>query len=145
MRLAVLFAIAATGSGCLGHTARERRESGGVALAAGAAMVVGGVLLARESQRQEGFDGLPEALGADVLFLAGVPTAAIGGFNVLSSFGPDQVVTEDRPLPLEAAEQRDAACATWQSNRDQERDPARRAALDAARPAHCRDRTTAAR
>lgn len=90
MRLAVLLAVSVTASGCLAHTARERRQKGGVVLATGAAMVAGGVLLCQYGHRQE----------------------------------------NDRDGWL-------AACATWESNRDAEHDPSRRAALDAARPAHC--------
>jgi hypothetical protein len=80
---------------------------------------------------------LPEVFAGGMIATAGSGFVAVGGFNVLSSF--DGAPVSDRPVPpSDSTEQRMAACATWRSNRDAEHEPARIAALDAARPAHCR-------
>jgi hypothetical protein len=139
MRLAVLLAVSVAASGCLAHTARERRQKGAVALAAGAALVFGGVLLAEEGAANENLlVAMPEAIGGSLMVIGGVGAAAVGSFNLLTGFGSDQPVTEHAPPPLDTTADRAAACATWRSNRRSEHDPARQAALDAARPAHCR-------
>lgn len=146
MRLAVLLVLTVTASGCLSATATasERRKRGVACVAAGAAVtVLGGYLMADAMDSNEGLDGLEQGLAGNALLAAGLGTMGFGAVSIFSAFVMDlkprevapveqQVVT---PPPPEADR---TACVTWQANRDQERDPTRRAALDAAGPAHCR-------
>ncbi len=151
MRLAVLLALSITASGCLGSTSSERRNRGLACVAGGVAVaVLGGYIVSESSGPDDGLETLPQGLAGTALIGVGLTTVGFGGANLVSALAmsversPAGPVERQEVTPPPPETDR-TACVTWRANRDQERDPARRAALDAARPAHCRVAASGAR
>lgn len=125
-----------------GATTAQRRNTGMVTLAAGAALFAAGAIMSQQEEEDdcpEGpsfcFDLVDEnAIGSGLLMFGGGALAA-GGLIGLLSAAPSEAPPPSPPSPALDADASD--CIEWKRELDAEHDPARRGALHAIRPAHC--------